>query len=247
MRLLSRFASAAVVAIALVSAASAGVNTPQSGWYSGSPLLGPNTLRDVECSGTTCYATGDFGTLLKSKDGGATWTGIVTGLTLDLRRVRLAGGSPDKVIVGGDCALRRSDDGGNNFARLPFTARDHGCASPLVAFSFPTDRVGYVLLAGGRLLATSDGGRSFSRRTTVPSNARDLLCIGASTCFAVGTASVTRTEDGGVSWTQVDTPPAAMNRIAAADTLTIYAVGEFNIVSKSIDVARRGHLFGSRM
>src|SRR5437660_3045729 len=94
--------SGAVFAL-LLSTASAGVNTPQSGWYSGNPLLGPNTLRDLACSGTTCYAAGEFGTLLKSKDAGATWAGIVTGLTLDLNRVRLAGGSGDRVLVGGGC------------------------------------------------------------------------------------------------------------------------------------------------
>ena len=66
MGLLSRFASAALVVIALASTASAGVNTPQSGWYSGNPLLGPNALRDLVCSGSTCYAAGDFGTLLKT-------------------------------------------------------------------------------------------------------------------------------------------------------------------------------------
>src|SRR5438093_7193980 len=103
MGLLSRFASAALVVIALASTASAGVNTPQSGWYSGNPLLGPNALRDLVCSGSTCYAAGDFGTLLKSKDGGATWNGIVTGLTLNLRRVGLAGASPDTVVVGAEC------------------------------------------------------------------------------------------------------------------------------------------------
>ena len=28
----------------------AGVNNPQSGWYSGNPLLGPNALRELEAS-----------------------------------------------------------------------------------------------------------------------------------------------------------------------------------------------------
>src|SRR5439155_8482086 len=119
-RFVSRFSLAAIAALAVLATASAGVNTPQSGWYSGNPLLGPNSLRDIACAGSTCYASGDFGTLLKSGDGGSSWKGIVTGLTLDLRRVGLAGGAPDRVVVGTDCALRRSDDGGDNFVRLPF-------------------------------------------------------------------------------------------------------------------------------
>ena len=178
MRFLPRFSLAAIAALVVLATASAGVNTPQSGWYSGNPLLGPNALRDLTCGGSTCYASGDFGTLLKSTDTGATWKGIVTGLTLDLPRVELAGGSPAHVIAGGGCALRRSDDGGNTFMRLPFSARDQGCPAPLAAFSFPAESTGYVLLSNGRFLATADGGRSFSRRTTVPA--------APSTCCAPG-------------------------------------------------------------
>lgn len=235
MRFLPRFLLAAIAALAVLTTASAGVNTPQSGWYSGNPLLGPNALRDLACAGSTCYASGDFGTLLKTTDGGSTWQGIVTGLTLDLRRVGLAGGAPDRVIVGGGCALRRSDDGGDHFARLPFTARDQGCASPLVAFSFPTEKIGYVLLTNGRILSTADGGRSFSRKTTVPSNASDLLCTSTTTCFAAGPGAIMRTADSAVSWTQVASVNVSLNRITVADASTLYAAGDFLYVAKSID------------
>ena len=187
MRLLSRVVCvAALAALTLLSGATAGVNTPHSGWYSGNPLLGPNTLTDLACSGSTCYASGEFGTLLKSTDGGTTWAGIVTGLTLNLSKVRLAGGSPDRVLVGGGCAVRRSDDGGDTFFRLPFSARDTGCPAGVASFSFPTDRTGYLLLADSRVLSTADGGRSFSRRTAVPGGADDILCTAERTCFAVG-------------------------------------------------------------
>jgi photosystem II stability/assembly factor-like uncharacterized protein len=231
---LSRFVIAALAAFALISTASAGVNNPQSGWYSGNPLLGPNTLRDLSCSGATCYASGDFGTLLKSVDNGASWRGIVTGLTLDLTRVRLAGGSPDRVIVGGGCALRRSDNGGSTFARLPFSARDQGCPNPVVAFSFPSDRTGLILLQGARVLFTSDGGRSFTRRTSVPNGANDILCVTDRTCFAVGGA-IMRTADGGVSWTQAGTAGFALSSVEQADASTLYAVGAGSTIAKSID------------
>ena len=235
MRFLSRSLCAAIAALTVLATASAGVNTPQSGWYSGNPLLGPNALRDLACAGSTCYAAGDFGTLLKSTDGGSTWNGILTGLTLDLRRVSLAGGAPDKVVVGGDCALRRSDDGGDHFVRLPFTARDQGCASQMVAFSFPEEKTGYIQLANGRILSTVDGGHSFSRRTSPPVNARDLLCTSASTCFVAGTGTIVRTNDGAVSWTNVASVPYTVNRFAVADASTIYAAGQSGYLSKSTD------------
>ncbi len=227
---------AILAALALLSVASAGVNTPHSGWYSGNPLLGPNTLTDLACSGSTCYASGQFGTLLKSTDAGATWSGIVTGLTLDLAHVRLAGGAPDHVLVGGGCSVRRSDDGGDTFFRLPFTARDARCPVGVTSFSFPTDRVGYLLLADGRVLATADGGRTFSRRTPVPGGANDILCTAERTCFTAGSAgSVQRTSDGGVSWVQAGTAApfalAGLERVGS----TMYAVGGSLTLLKSVD------------
>jgi photosystem II stability/assembly factor-like uncharacterized protein len=233
MRFLPRFSLAAVAALAVLATASAGVNTPQSGWYSGNPLLGPNALRDIACADSTCYAAGEFGTLLKSTDGGSNWKGIVTGLSLYLNRVGLAGGSPDKVIIASDCALRRSDDGGEHFTRLPFTARDVGCPARVEAFSFPTDKVGYVALADGNVLATTDGGRSWSRRTNRA--VTDLLCTSPTTCVASWGGGLARTSDGGASWTPVETTPIAMGRLATAGPLTLYAAGTASYISKSTD------------
>lgn len=235
---LSRVAGIAVVALALLTSASAGVNTPQSGWYSGNPLLGPNTLRDVTCAGSTCYASGDFGTLLKSTDAGATWKGIVTGLTIDLGRVRLAGGQADQVVVGGGCSVRRSNDGGETFFRLPLTVKDTGCTDAVASFSFPTSNTGYFLLVSGRTLVTTDGGRTFTRRTPVPDvhgQGFDILCTAERTCLAVGLASgILRTQDGGVSWTRVGFT-GRIDALVQADAQTIYGVGTFREVAKSVD------------
>jgi photosystem II stability/assembly factor-like uncharacterized protein len=238
MAYLSRFAGIAVAALALLTTASAGVNTPHSGWYSGNPLLGQNALRDLACAGTTCYASGDFGTLIKSTDGGTTWKGIVTGLRIDLGRVRLAAGLADQVVVGGGCSVRRSNDGGETFFRLPFTARDTGCADPVASFSFPTQNTGYFLLVSGRVLVTTDGGRTFTRRTPVPDvhgQGFDILCTAERTCLAVGLASgILRTQDGGVSWTRVGFT-GRIDALVQADAQTIYGVGIFREVAKSVD------------
>jgi len=235
MGLLLLTVGAAATALALLSTASGGVTSPQSGWYSGNPLLGPNALRDIACSGSTCYAAGDFGTVLRSRDGGATWQGIVTGLTVDLKRVGVAGGSASKVLIASDCALRRSDDSGDRFVLLPFSAVDTGCAESLVAFSFPTEQAGYVLLSGGVLLLTTDGGQSWSRGTNVPQVSSDLMCTTATTCFAAGSGGIVRTSDSGVSWTVVATSDVPMLRLARGDSNTLYAGGKFGYLAKSID------------
>jgi photosystem II stability/assembly factor-like uncharacterized protein len=229
-------AAAFTAALTLIAGASAGVNTPQSGWYSGNPVLGPNDLSDLVCSGTTCYASGSFGTLLKSTDAGSSWSGVVTGLTIPLARVRLAGSS-DRVIVGGGCSLRRSDNGGQTFQRLPFSASDASCPSAVVAFSFPSSDVGYLVLANKSFLSTADGGRTFTRRTAVPPvpAPTDLLCTSVTTCFATAGGSIQRTADGGVTWTEVAQFGLQLFGLEHADVSTLYAVGQAQQVLKSSD------------
>jgi photosystem II stability/assembly factor-like uncharacterized protein len=239
------FAPAAALAlvflVTLLSAASAGVNTPYSGWYSGNPLLGPNRLADLACAGSTCYASGDRGVVLKSTDGGATWTGILTGLTVNLPRVRLIGGEATKLVVGGGCAVRRSDDGGETFSRLPFAPSDHSCPFQVAALSFPSSNVGYLVLGDGNVISTADGGRTFSRKTAIPggavaSTAPDLLCTTDTTCFAATTAgTIQRTTDAGGSWTQVAAIAGVSLRGLEAVGSTLYSVGNGLAVLKSTD------------
>ena len=229
-------AAAVTAALTLIAGASAGVNTPHSGWYSGNPTLGPNNLTDLVCSGPTCYAAGAFGTLLKSTNAGSSWSGVVTGLRLDLRRVRLAG-SPDRIVVGGGCSLRRSDDGGATFQRLPFSASDFSCPSPVGAFSFPSSNVGYLVLGNNAVLSTADGGQTFTRRTAVPviPAATDLLCTSDTTCFATSGGSIQRTTDGAVTWSQVAGFSQPLFGLEQADTTTLYAVGQALQLLKSTD------------
>jgi photosystem II stability/assembly factor-like uncharacterized protein len=223
------------VALTLIATSSAGVNNPQSGWYSGNPLLGPNSLVDLDCAGNTCYAAGTFGTLLKSTDGGASWAGIVTGLTVDLRFVRIAD-SPDRVFVGGGCSLRSSDDGGDTFRRLPFSASDRDCPVPVSSFDFPSANVGYLVFANQSVLATTDGGRTFSRRTSLgPAAASDLVCVSNTTCFSSAGGSIQRTTDGAVSWTPVATVSTQLHDLEAVDSTTLYAAGTGQTLLRSLD------------
>jgi photosystem II stability/assembly factor-like uncharacterized protein len=237
---------AAMTALVVLSAASGGVNTPYSGWYSGNPLLGANRLVDLACAGNTCYASGDSGTVLKSTDGGGTWTGIVTGLTVDLPRIRLAGGDEGKIVAGGGCAVRRSDDGGESFSRPPFAPSDTSCPFSVAALSFPSADVGYLLLNGGNVVSTTDGAQTFSRKTAVPGSAAcagrcvappDLLCRTETICFAAtnGDGTVQRTTDGGGSWTRVATSGGPPLRGLEAVGTTLYAVGNNLTVLKSAD------------
>ena len=231
--------------LGLPGTSAAGVAEGHSGWYWGNPLPQGRSLNDLAFStGGRGYAVGDFGAILRTDDGGSTWSGVSTGLTVDLRQVRTI--TPDSFVVAGGCALRRSDDGGQSFQRLPWTASDLRCTSGIGAVFFPSSAVGYLMLDNGNVLRTTDGGATWARRTAVPntrvvnpsSDARpsDLFFLDENTGFAaIGAGIIYRTTDGGSTWSPVTNPPNDVRGLWFANANDGYAVGDGAQVIKTSD------------
>src|SRR3954453_1913724 len=98
-----RWRLAPLLALLLLAAPAAAQAAPvtvaHAGWTWGSPLPQGDTLSAVDFQGERGYAVGEFGTMLRTDDGGATWSGVHTGLTEDLTEVRMI--SPDSVVIAG--------------------------------------------------------------------------------------------------------------------------------------------------
>src|SRR3954452_3519296 len=142
-RFLAALAAATTTAALMAPAAdAANVGVGQSGWLWGNPQPQGNTLRAVEFAGGVGYAAGDFGTLMRTTDGGQSWTGVPTGITSNLTRIRAV--DANTVVLGAGCVLRRSDDGGATFRRVPFTNSETNCPAQLQSFQFPTPLIGYL-------------------------------------------------------------------------------------------------------
>lgn len=171
--------------------------------------------------------------LLKSTDGGLSWSGIATGIQDNLSIVRIVGGDPNSIVVGGATFLRRSDNGGKTFTRLPFA---RGSAS-LVTGAFPSSEIGYLVLSNGFVLSTADGGRTFARKTAIPGGKpTDIIATSVTTVFAATEGgTIQRTSDGAASWTQVAAAHAALRGIERADGAIMYAVGNGLTLLKSGD------------
>src|SRR6476659_8189286 len=99
----------AIAASAIPAAASASVQVGSSGWQWGNPLPQGNTLRSISFAGLDGYAAGDFGTLLRTTDGGTTWSGLLSGTFTNLTEVQAI--DAQSVFAAGGCVARRSDDG----------------------------------------------------------------------------------------------------------------------------------------
>src|SRR4051794_1825767 len=235
--------AATVLALALAPAAGAQVSVGHSGWSWGNPQPQGNTLHAVEFAGGVGYAAGDFGTLLRTGDGGGTWQGVATGITGNLLRIRAI--DPNTVVIGSGCVLRRSDDGGQTFHRLPFVPSETGCPAGLASFHFPSPQVGYIVLSDGSVIQTADGGLSFSGRTAVPGTAAanpgsgvqptDVYFLNDTTGFATAGGNLYRTTDGAGSWSARFTAGRGLNSLLFLSATTGYAVGDGNTLLKTTD------------
>ena len=225
------------------TAVAAPTSVGHSGWTWGSPTPQGKDLNAVTFVGATGYAVGDFGTALRSTDGGATWTGLPTGTFQDLDVVQEI--DPNTVIVGGGCAVDESSNGGASFTRVAINATDFNCSDDVTGLSFSSPTTGYVEQAGGEVLFTTNGGASVAPKTSVPLpssgvvGAAGLQFVSPTTGFSVtgGRAggTIQRTTDGANSWTEVGSSPHGLNGLTFVNATTAFAVGDENALLASTD------------
>jgi len=240
-RALGAALSAALLALAAPSAG-ANVQVGASGWQWGNPLPQGNTVRAMSFAGATGYAAGDFGTLLKTSDGGSTWTGLPVGTFQGLTVVQAL--DANTVFAGGGCVARRSTDGGRSFTAVRFTAVESFCRNPLRDLSFVSADTGYLLLQDGSVFATTDGGAQFSPRTAVPetpaagggTQPRAIAFVDASRGYAAtAQGTLYQTLDGGTSWRVVADPRVSLNDIVFVDGQHGFAVGDRGLLLVTVD------------
>ena len=226
---------AAVFALAITTTASAApVLTSQSGWRWGNPQPQGNELRAIDFAGGRGYAVGEFGTIVRTDDGGTSYSGVRTGVTDELSKLRVIDATT--FVAGGGCTLLRSDDSGMTLRRLRFNP-SATCGSPLAAMHFATKDVGYLVRADGSVLRTEDGGQRFASRTALPANSggppNDAWFTGPDTGVVLTGADTSgriyRTTDGGNTWADAAIS-AAMRGVHFVSPTVGYAVGQDGVL-----------------
>ncbi len=90
------------------------VSLAQSGWFWQNPLPQGNPLNRVSfVDANTGTAVGDFGTILRTTDGGATWTPQTSGTTNSLRGLSFVNANTGTVVSNYGTILRTTTGGVN--------------------------------------------------------------------------------------------------------------------------------------
>ncbi len=155
----------------------------------------------------TGTVVGDYGTILRTTDGGLTWIGQAAGTTNDLYGVCFTGAKTGTVVGGKPYSgtgtiLRTTDEGTTWTNQGNFTEFD------VNAVSFIDANTGFATTEYWEptILHTTDGGTTWEHQKNVPAPGETFFygvsCTDPMTATAVGGpyGIIVRTEDGGSTW-----------------------------------------------
>lgn len=157
-------------------------------------------LYGVATSGSTTIAVGQYGTYRVSADNGATWSGASAGG--DLRAITWTTGSSFVAVGGSQCAYTTNN--GGNWTTAPTTAGANSASLNGVCH-----RGGTIVGVGdsGTIKTSSDGGATWTLRTSNTTEVLRGVAAGPSSFVAVGdNGAVCRSMDG-TAWVAATVPP----------------------------------------
>lgn len=146
------------------------------------------------------YAVGDNGTILKSNNGGNTYSSVVSG-TSTLRSV--CGVSFSAWSVGDDGSFSRSTDKG-----VTWTNQSIAGGVDLTSVFFVDTLTGYIAGANGLVLKCNDGGNSWTSLSSgTGSNLTDIRFINSTTGYLSGeNGFFAKTTNAGAMWNAFSLP-----------------------------------------
>lgn len=203
-----------------------------TGWRVQSPnALG--TLTSVSCPSTSvCLAAGSS-TLLKTADGGSTWSDITqvamggaadsfSGVSCPSTSVCYVVGAPNPNGNGPGGLVAKTIDGGATWTSTTL-------AAPLNTVSCPTTTVCFAGVGlGGQIFATTNGTNWSAQSTPTTDGIFGISCTSTTNCMAVtyhGNGSFILATTNGTSWSTILTTSNTLFGITCSSSTTCYAVG----------------------
>ncbi len=181
----------------------------------------------------TGFIAGTENTILKTTDGGETWTGSSQRARVGETRNNLEGiwfVSPTTGwIIGSFGTLLRTTDGGETWEK-----RKPGFDNNLFGIHFLDEMTGWISGQEGLILKTTDGGETWNQQKTESyDDLHDITFVDARVGWAVGGFnSVLHTTDGGETWTITNIPGSAnLKGVHATDAKHCWTVNDWGVIA----------------
>lgn len=163
----------------------------------------------VHLSATSVCASGydiaGKGSIMRSDDGGASWSTIYTG-TVATVPIRISSGSPDRAVAVGSSRAFVIANGTVTVVTTPGNFQDVAFASPMVVVG---------VAASGNNGRSADGGLTWTSLPSTTPRITQLDFATATTAFGVTSAGIVRSDDVGTTWTPV--PSGAYTKLRNID------------------------------
>jgi photosystem II stability/assembly factor-like uncharacterized protein len=202
-------------------------SSPQEGWFWQNPLPQGNGLSSVSfVNELTGWTVGEYGTILRTTDGGINWTLQSSGTIETLTGVSFTD-SDYGTAVGGPGTILRTTDGGTTW-----TEQLSGTTEWLEGVSFTDSVNGTAVGFLGKILRTTNGGTTWTSQSS--STTTEWLKAVSFTDSDNGTAvgrngTIIRTTDGGTTWTvQPSGTTHAFDGVSFTDSDNGTVVGGFS-------------------
>jgi photosystem II stability/assembly factor-like uncharacterized protein len=183
-----------------------------------------HTLRAVSMPDVlNATAVGDDGAIIRTTDGGVTWTAQAGGTSVNLYDVTFPSANVGYAVGASGTILKTTDDGIN---WIPLSG---GSDALLDGVSFANPDIGTVVGSEGTILRTTDGGSNWigqTSGTTRPLYAVQFVTI--NTGYAIGRNIVLKTTDGGATWNTVGNSYDYLEDLSFIDVNTGFIVGNLD-------------------
>lgn len=193
---------ASALAGASIFVSSSRAQTPPKSY----PLAASSLILDMAAAGDAIIAVGDRGFILKSTDGGQTWTQMSSPTAVMLTAVLMM--SPTTgVAIGHDATVLRTADGGVTWT---IQAEEPELEAPLLDLWFENETHGLAVGAYGLIKETQDGGQTWEDRRISDDEPHIYAVVQAAdgSLFAAGEAgAMFRSQDAGMTWAAVESSP----------------------------------------
>ncbi len=183
-------------------------------------------------SDTVAWAVGAKGTVLKTTNGGATWTRQASGVDVTLYAVAAADANT-AWAVGEEGTVIHTTNGGTTW-----NPQNSGTANTLLGVTAADADTAWAVGFEGTVLHTADGGANWTAQANPSTSVLfGVDCADTSNVWAVGIAgTVINSTDGGTNWaTQTSGTTETLYGISAVDASTAWAAGSTGTVIHTID------------